>query len=161
MNPLSIRIFASLALGLLIGAAVSAVAPDRAASVLAVAQPIGKLWLDALTMTVTPLVFGLVVTGIAGPATTDGAAGRAFVWFAVLLIGACAASALLSMVLLDVWPISSALAAPPAARTAPHVMSVGDWLTLHAGDLETTEAVQAFLEKRPPDLEHIRRGERG
>jgi hypothetical protein len=29
---------------------------------------------------------------------------------------------------------------------------------VHAGALETREAVQAFLEKRPPDLDRIRRG---
>jgi enoyl-CoA hydratase/carnithine racemase len=34
-----------------------------------------------------------------------------------------------------------------------------DWLTLHAGALETREAVSAFLEKRPADLDRIRRGE--
>ena len=34
-----------------------------------------------------------------------------------------------------------------------------DWLTLHAGALETREAVSAFLEKRPVDLDRIRRGE--
>ena len=40
-------------------------------------------------------------------------------------------------------------------------MTVGharDWLTLHAGDAETREAVQAFLEKRPIDPGRLRGG---
>ena len=47
---------------------------DLADPVMAMARPIGKLSLDALTMTVVPLVFALLATGIAGAA--EGASGR-------------------------------------------------------------------------------------
>ena len=60
---------------------------------------------------------------------------------------------------------------PEATRYAKHQlnfwrdlswhMTVGharDWLTLHAGDAETREAVQAFLEKRPIDPGRLRGG---
>jgi enoyl-CoA hydratase/carnithine racemase len=71
----------------------------------------------------------------------------------------------------DDWVAKLAARLPEATRYAKHQlnfwrdlswhMTIGharDWLTLHAGDVETTEAVRAFLEKRPPDLERIRRG---
>jgi enoyl-CoA hydratase/carnithine racemase len=44
-------------------------------------------------------------------------------------------------------------------RTLGWQLTIGharDWLTLHAGSLETREAVASFLEKRPLDLERIR-----
>ncbi|MDB5447364.1 MAG: hypothetical protein JWQ97_2681 [Phenylobacterium sp.] len=129
VSAVSIRILASLSLGLLLGAALSAFTPDHAAGVLAVAQPVGKLWLDALTMTVTPLVFGLVVTGVAAPVRAGGVAGRAFAWFAALLIGACAASACVTMILLQLWPLSVGLARPAVAGALPQVASAGEWIT--------------------------------
>jgi Na+/H+-dicarboxylate symporter len=129
MKALSLRILASLALGLAGGAVLSALGPHAVPGVLVVVQPIGKLWLDALTMTVTPLVFGLVVTGIAGQATAGPAAARAFAWFAGLLIGACAVSALLSTVLLDLWPLGAALTPPAGAAALPPIASAGDWLS--------------------------------
>jgi proton glutamate symport protein len=128
MTPLSIRILAGLVLGLAVGAALSAGAPGLTPGVLAVAQPVGKIWLDALTMTVTPLVFGLVVTGIAAPAGAGGAAGRALVWFAAILVGACTVSALVSTALLEAWPVAAGLATP-AAGPAPQMAAAGEWLT--------------------------------
>jgi Na+/H+-dicarboxylate symporter len=127
VSGLSIRILAALALGLLAGAAVAALAPESSNGVLAIARPIGKAWLDALTMTVTPLVFGLVVTGIAAPARAGGAAARAFGWFAVLLVGACAVGAVMSVGLLQLWPLSPELA--PPAEAPPETASAGEWLS--------------------------------
>ena len=128
MNAVSIRILASLILGLLLGAALSAFAPALAPKVLSVAQPVGRLWLDALTMTVTPLVFGLVVTGIAATAAADGAAGRAFGWLAILLAAACTVSALFSTAFLTLWPVTAGLT-PDAAGPTPEVASAAEWLT--------------------------------
>lgn len=121
------RILASLVLGLTAGAALAAAQPHLAERAVALAQPVGKLWLDALTMTVTPLAFGLVVTGIAGSAA-GGAARRAFAWFAALLVGACVTSVFVSSALLQVWPVSAALASP-LAGAAPEVAAPGDWLS--------------------------------
>ena len=126
MNAPSLRILAALALGLAVGAALAAWAPERTGPVLAVVQPVGRAWLDALTMTVVPLVFGLVVTGIAAPAVAGGAAGRAFAWFAAFLVCACAVSAVLSTALLELWPVRAT--PPPAVGPAPEVASAGEWL---------------------------------
>jgi proton glutamate symport protein len=130
MTGLSARILAGLALGLFAGAVLAG--GPTSSTLLSVLQPIGKLWLDALTMTVVPLVFSLLVTGIVSAA--DSASGgrtapRALMWFAVLLVGACLVSAALTTLALDLWPISPeaaslrALAGPP-----PQISSAADWL---------------------------------
>ena len=79
-------------------------------------------------MTVTPLVFGLVVTGIAATAAADGAAGRAFGWLAILLAAACTVSALFSTAFLTLWPVTAGLT-PDAAGPTPEVASAAEWLT--------------------------------
>jgi proton glutamate symport protein len=130
MTGLSARILAGLALGLFAGAVLAG--GPTSSTMLSVLQPIGKLWLDALTMTVVPLVFSLLVTGIVSAA--DSASGgrtapRALMWFALLLVGACLVSAALTTLTLDLWPISPeaaslrALAGPP-----PQLSSAADWL---------------------------------
>lgn len=113
-NTMSTRILLGLVLGLAAGA-VARGAPDALReSLVAVATPIGGLWLDALTMTVVPLVFSLLVTGV-GSASSSAAAGgvtaRAMIWFVVLLVAACALSALLTLQVLTWFP-------PPAGAQA-------------------------------------------
>ncbi|MBA4090994.1 MAG: dicarboxylate/amino acid:cation symporter [Sphingobium sp.] len=73
-----------------------------------VLSPMGQLWLDALTMTVVPLVFGLLATGImsaAASGTASSAAGRSLIWFAACLTGACLAAALAAELILAWWPV--------------------------------------------------------
>lgn len=109
----SLRIFGGLVLGLALGTALAASGSRWLGPALAVAAPIGRLWLDALTMTVVPLVFGLLVTGIASAAESASAGGiarKALVWFAVLLVAACALAALLTSALIALWPIRAAAA---------------------------------------------------
>ena len=116
--PRSAFIVLALTCGFALGAALSA-RPFLLARALGVAEPIGSLWLDALTMTVVPLVFGLLVTGIssaAGAAAAGGIARRAIVCFAVVLVAACALSAAFSSVALSLWHVNSDLgvtAQPP------------------------------------------------
>ena len=97
---------------------------------LAIAAPVGRLWLDALTMTVVPLVFALLVTGVAGAAASAGSgtiARRALLWFAALLIACCALSAAMSQALLTAWPVDLLPASLPGA--SPPVVAPGaDWL---------------------------------
>ena len=66
---LTVRIFLALVLGLGGGIALAALAsPQIVAGIAAVAEPAGGIWLDALQMTIIPLVFGLLFTGIASAA---------------------------------------------------------------------------------------------
>jgi Na+/H+-dicarboxylate symporter len=76
--------------------------------VLAIAEPMGNLWLRALQLTILPLVIGLVVTGISQTlaAANGGAlARRAVGLFVVVLLAAGTMSALLIPALLELFPI--------------------------------------------------------
>lgn len=122
-----------LMLGLVAGVALGAVMrPPASATLSAVLSPIGQLWLDALTMTVVPLVFGLLVTGVSAAASNADAGGvtrRAMAWFAVILVGACAIAALLTQQILVWWRAPGGGAAlAVASGTEPPVMAApGDW----------------------------------
>lgn len=130
MTGLSARILAALVIGLVLGTALAGSAAGG--SVLIVAGPVGKLWLDALTMTVVPLVFSLLVTGVisaAGSAAGSRAAPRALLWFVVLLPAACLVSALLTPLALDLWPVpASAASLQSAAGESPVIAAGADWL---------------------------------
>jgi Na+/H+-dicarboxylate symporter len=130
VTGLSARILAGLILGLVAGAVLAGTAAGE--MMLSVAQPVGKLWLDALTMTVVPLVFSLLVTGIvsaAGSASGGRTARRALAWFAVLLVGVCLLSALLTTLALGWWPVSAEAASlRGASGEAPVISSGADWL---------------------------------
>lgn len=131
LTGLSARIFAGLVLGLLGGVAVGAGGASE--PLLAVARPVGKLWLDALTMTVVPLVFSLLVTGIvsaADSASSGKTAPKALIWFAVLLVAGCLISAALTPLALDLWPVpESAAALRSAAGAAPVIASGAEWVS--------------------------------
>lgn len=131
MSGASLRILIGLGLGLAGGALVGG--GSGAAPVLAVTTAVGRLWLDALTMTVVPLVFSLLVTGILGAAhdaRQNRVALRALLWFAVLLAGGCLLAAASTSLLLNLWPVSDAAASlRPAAGTAPVPGGASDWLS--------------------------------
>ena len=98
--------FAGLALGFAVGIALK----DGAAlgPVLAVAEPMGNLWLRALQLTILPLVIGLVVTGISQTLAAAGGghlARRAVGMFVMVLLAAGTMSALLVPGLLALFPV--------------------------------------------------------
>ena len=85
------RVLTGLAAGAVIGLALAWFDPALATRVADLVQPVGKLWLNALQMTVVPLVLALVVVGVttASDAATSGrTARRAIVVFLVLLSAA-------------------------------------------------------------------------
>jgi len=126
----SVRILLGLLLGLLAGALLAGT-PLGAAAV-PVARPVGKLWLDALTMTVVPLVFALLVTGVMDAVEqASGAtlAVRAIAWFGILLVAATLLSALVTSLLLDLVPLPHAASElPRAAGGAPIIPAASNWL---------------------------------
>jgi Na+/H+-dicarboxylate symporter len=131
-NTMSTRILAGLIVGLAAGAMFASQPNAILDRVLTVTTPIGQLWLDALTMTVVPLVFSLLVTGV-GSATSSAAAGgvatRAMVWFVILLVGACLISAALTTLLLAWAPIPVGGAGLRGPSTgAPVIAESGTWL---------------------------------
>jgi Na+/H+-dicarboxylate symporter len=129
----STRMLLSLALGLVAGAGLAAADSPVLPLLTGIAQPVGALWLDALTMTIVPLVFGLLVTGVsaaAASASGGGVAGRALVWFAVLLLAAALAAAAGMSLLVHLWPPPPQVAAlrAGAGTPLPAVASAADWL---------------------------------
>lgn len=126
-NTPSTRILIGLAIGLFAGVAVNMQAPQLRGPALTILAPIGRLWLDALTMTVVPIVFGLLVGAVGSAATKASAGGvtaRAMAWFCMLLVGACTLGALAALLLLDWLPIpDGGLALRSANGPAPAVES--------------------------------------
>lgn len=108
------RILLALALGAGIGLALAWLDPTLAVQVANAVQPIGRLWLNALQMTVVPLVLALVVVGVttASDAAASGrTARRAITVFIVLLCGASAFAAIAAPLLLSMFPQDPDLAA--------------------------------------------------
>lgn len=127
------RILAGLAAGLILGT-LGASAGWPLDGALAVAGAVGGLWLDGLKMTVVPLVFCLIVTGIASATATAGAGGvtrRALLLFAGLLLLSAILGAVLGSALLGAWsPPAGALDALRAGlgtTDIPEVPPVAEW----------------------------------
>ena len=62
------RILLALVVGLLLGIASVPLGPLFVERATAVAEPIGGMWLNALRMTIVPLVVALLITGVAASA---------------------------------------------------------------------------------------------
>jgi Na+/H+-dicarboxylate symporter len=121
LNTLTTRILAGLGLGLALGAALAAANPSWKAAAVALADGVGAVWLDALRMTIVPLVFSLLVIGVgqaAGAARAGGLATRSLVAFAALLLLSGAISAVATPALLSIWPPPEAAVA--ALRASAH-----------------------------------------
>ena len=136
-NSLTVRILVGLTLGLGLGAALAAMQVGWLGRATAVTDALGGVWLDALRMTIIPLVFSLLVVGVAqaaGAAKAGGLAARALLAFAVLLLISATLSAIASAALLHVWPApaaaAEALRAGPkgAAAGIPPAPPLADWL---------------------------------
>lgn len=120
-----LRLLAGLVVGLVAGMTIGGPAQRVLVQILA---PLGSLWLDALTMTVVPLVFGLLVAGVAS-ASRSAAAGsttaRALALFALMLIAASIMAALLAEGLLRIWPVIQGTL--PAGSATPPDAATGEW----------------------------------
>ncbi|MCF2513613.1 dicarboxylate/amino acid:cation symporter [Sphingomonas sp. G124] len=131
-------VLGALVAGLLLGA-LSAQAGAYREPLVQIASTVGGLWLDALKMTVIPLIIALLVTGIvsgADQARAGGIAGRSILWFVVVLTSSAAFGALAMPALLEAFPLPSSsaealragLASVDSAATAASVPTVQDWL---------------------------------
>ena len=129
------RILLGLVLGAIAGIVLAWFDPALAAQAAGIAQPIGRLWLNALQMTVVPLVFALIVVGVS--AANDAAASgrtarRAIVVFALLLSAGAAFMAIVAPLLLSFLPrdpvlIDKLRATIPADTGAAAHVGFGDW----------------------------------
>jgi len=112
-RSISFLVLVGLIAGILAGAWVHAQAPQLkpAADVL---EAFGGLWLNALRMTVVPLVAALLITGIASvtdAAKTGGLVARAVLLFSVLLLFAAVYGIAATKGFLSLWPVPREAAA--------------------------------------------------
>jgi Na+/H+-dicarboxylate symporter len=124
LRSLSVRVLLSLMAGLAVGIAVASYGGAAAKSVVEGVEAIGGLWLNGLKMTVVPLLFSVLVVGIAGvadAAATGRLAMRALGWFLGLLLLGCAWTIFFNNGLYALWPLaqSGAEALRAGAPTPP------------------------------------------
>lgn len=120
--PLTWRILLALVCGLGAGMLVASLDPGASSAIMTIAEPIAAVWLDGLRMTIIPLVFGLVVNGIASAsdaASAGAVARKALLLFALLLTLAGLLAAFATPALLALWPISGDTAAAFAGFAHP------------------------------------------
>ena len=132
-----------LVLGALLGGLLLGALSNQAGTVreplITVASTVGGLWLDALKMTVIPLIISLLVTGVvsgADQARAGRIAGRSVLFFVVVLTSSAAFGAIVMPLLLEAFPLPVAaaealragLASVDSAATAASVPTVQDWL---------------------------------
>jgi len=123
------RVLIGLLGGAMLGIVLTRYQPGLATELAAVSQPIGDLWLNALQMTVVPLVAALVVLGVAS--TSDAAssgrtARRAILVFLVLLSAGAVFAAVFAPLQLSLLPrdpeliatLRGAVDAPAAAHSS-------------------------------------------
>lgn len=123
MSSLSVQVLVALALGLSAGAAAQTWGLPGGAGTAGLIEALGQLWLNALRMTIVPLVFSLLVTGIASiadAARTGRLALKAVTLFGVLILSAATYAVLVAYGLHTIWPIDAEaaqrlLAGRPAA----------------------------------------------
>ncbi len=116
---LSTRVILSLFAGLAAGIVISAADIGVLERLALIIEPIGTLWLNALRMTVIPLVVALLITGAASAsetASTGKLAARSLLLFIAFMTAAATLSALL---------IPAALAAFPVDADAANALRAG------------------------------------
>ena len=132
----SSRILLSLVAGLAVGIALAGWAPGAVPLTVEIAGPIGTAWLNALQMTVLPLVFSLLVTGIAATAEaarSGAVAARAIGVILCVMVFSAVMAAILTPLFLNLAPMPAesgiALrAALAGAAPAGPVQPLGEFL---------------------------------
>ena len=137
MNSLTTRILLGLVAGLVLGALLPGFHLAWQDRIVTTADALGGVWLDALRMTIIPLVFALLVVGVAqlaGTVRAGGFTGQVLLAFGALLVLSTVVAVFATIALLQVWPAptqaAAALraAAQGAAGAIPPSPPFGDWL---------------------------------
>lgn len=140
------RVLLALAAGAIAGLALAHWAPDAAVAAAGIAQPIGRLWLSALQMTVVPLVLALVILGVAtasDAAASGRVARRAMVVFIAMLSFFAGYAALVAPALLSLVPRSAALTATLQASATTVDATVAPSLAQWIGNVIPSNAIMA------------------
>lgn len=124
------RVLTGLVAGIVIGILLAWSDPLLAGNVAGIIEPFGKLWINALQMTVVPLVLSLVVVGVnqaSDVAQSGRVARRAIVIFVVLLTAAAAMTAVLAPLALSMLQPDPAVAAALRGHEAELPQATGGW----------------------------------
>lgn len=128
----------ALVAGFLVGGTAVATSASVAAPLLAVAGPVGTLWVNAIRMTVIPLVVSLLITGVAsmGDLRTVGRIGvRSLALFVAILAAVGLVVALIAPALYALYAVDPASAAALRASVSatdvqvPELPTFAAWLT--------------------------------
>lgn len=139
---LTTKVLIALVAGMALGIAISAAQSPALSALIPVIEPLGTLWINAIRMTVVPLVVGSIIVGVtsAPDARTIGRIGsRALVLFIVALLAASVYAALVAPVLLALIPLdpsavtalreSGMNAATAASESVSKIPTFAQWLT--------------------------------
>jgi proton glutamate symport protein len=111
----------ALIIGIVLGALSAGIAGDARQPLLGVASFVGTLWLNALKMTVIPLVVALLVVGIAKSreaALGGRIAGRSVLWIVIICTASAVFGAVMIVVLTKLFPLARGTAAGLQAALA-------------------------------------------
>jgi len=130
------RIFLALMFGLGAGIASGAVGGAWVGRARAIVEPIGGMWLNALQMTIVPLIVSLLITGIAASAQAARAsrlAMHALILFVVLLWTSSIMAAFLTPLILSGFPVPAEAGKAlrdglPGAERVPDAPGLGEFL---------------------------------
>lgn len=114
LKNLSAYVLLALFVGLGLGAYAQAAPQPWLAEAGAIVEAVGALWLNLLRMTVVPLVFSILVTGIASAADAASSgrlALRAIILFTILIFGTATYATVFTQAVLSFWPVDRAAAA--------------------------------------------------
>ena len=138
---LSTRVLIALVLGVAAGLVLNVTSPAAASAAVAIVEPLGTLFVNAIRVTVIPLVLGSLVVGIAtagGGAVVRRIGGRGIVIFVVLLVAsgvlaAVVAPPVLARVTFDAASVArvrsaTASSGSSAAAGAGAIQGPGEWL---------------------------------
>lgn len=132
----TVLVLGALVAGLVLGIVAGAQAPDWATWSVAFIEPFGQLWLNALRMTIVPLVFSLLVVGITmsvDAAQSGRLAARAVLTFLVFLTASAALATVAIPAFVAVFPLDATSAtalrtAMGATHETPTVPAFGDFI---------------------------------
>lgn len=143
---LTTRVLLALIVGAVGGLLLAMWDPAAAIKAADVMQPIGRLWLSALQMTVVPLVVALVVIGV-NTASNAAASGRtarqAMIVFIALLTAGAVFTAVAATFLLSLLPHDATLAERLQASTTPSASSAPTSLTDWVASIIPSNAIDA------------------
>ncbi len=149
---LTTKVLIALAAGLALGIAISASDAPALKALVPIIEPVGTLWINAIRMTVIPLVVGSIIVGVTSapdPKTIGRIGGRALLLFVVLLVAAATFAAVVTPPLFARLPLDPAAmatlqetaraASAAAGESVGKIPTFSQWLV----DLVPTNPVKA------------------